>query len=393
MWNKLVKIIKQPSTKKLGLALLVSVMLHGFLVGNSYFQIPQLTKERFLIEAKLIQPKPEQPKIDEAINQPIQKQAPSAQPIEKKPEIVPKQAEPATNDNDLTNGKVENEQLDTSQLEPPQDVTETIPAKAEQPAIDNNAEVTAAENKLPEITTTEDVLPELEPEPKTEDAGLIVNENAYTFVETDFKVYTEINGSPQGKAKITYTLDNNKEYELKSKIEPTGLASLVISDLLQTSVGTVTQHGLQPINYLYQYGNKIDKTYIANFDWLAKKVVLTTAKGNKTENIVDGTQDLLSFMYQFMHVAPLQNMQITIATGKKLSVYDYSFVGEETLTTTIGELKTMHIVHAGLNSDEKTELWLALDHQYVPVKIRKTEKNGKLYELIATAINTRPNPN
>ena len=94
-----------------------------------------------------------------------------------------------------------------------------------------------------------------------------------------------------------------------------------------------------------------------------------------------------------MHVAPLQNMQIAIATGKKLSTYDYSFAGEETLTTTIGELKTMHIVHAGLNSDEKTELWLALDHQYVPVKIRKTEKNGKLYELIATAINTRPNPN
>jgi hypothetical protein len=89
-----------------------------------------------------------------------------------------------------------------------------------------------------------------------------------------------------------------------------------------------------------------------------------------------------------MYVAPLQTMQIPIATGKKLAIYDYSFEGEESLNIKLGELKTIHIVHSGNNDEEKTELWLAIDYQYVPVKIRKIEKNGKVYEMVATRINT-----
>jgi hypothetical protein len=93
-------------------------------------------------------------------------------------------------------------------------------------------------------------------------------------------------------------------------------------------------------------------------------------------------------MYQFMYVAPLQKMQIYIATGKKLTTYDYSFEGEENINTTLGELKAIHITHSGNDADEKAELWLAIDYQYVPVKIRKIDKNGKVVEMVATRINT-----
>jgi uncharacterized protein DUF3108 len=139
---------------------------------------------------------------------------------------------------------------------------------------------------------------------------------------------------------------------------------------------------------LYQYGDKADKTYTAKFDWLNKNVSLITVKGTKTANINDGTQDLLSFMYQFMYVPPLERMQISIATGKKLTNYQYSFDGEENINIPMGEIKTLHILHKSDDNDEKTELWLALDYQYVPVKIRKTERNGKIYELVARQINT-----
>ena len=77
-----------------------------------------------------------------------------------------------------------------------------------------------------------------------------------------------------------------------------------------------------------------------------------------------------------------------------MTSYNYSFSGEENIVTPLGEIKTIHIFHESEDSDEKTELWLALDYQYVPVKIRKTEKNGKVYELVANRINTsRPAPN
>ena len=395
MWTSLVKFIQQPSAKKLGLALLVSVMLHGFLMGNFNMDLAQLKNERFHIEATLELPKqvvnhrkpellPEQPIEPQLKTKTAQFKPKKIVVNTPKPEPI---LQPQTAEIDKPNLDVA--QIDEVLIEDNQ--TESI---VTQPASDESTQVETVQTKAVEIAQ----LPESElasPETvKQDEAGLIANENAYDYVETDFAVYTEIGGSPQGKAKITYSLADNNGYELKSVIKPTGLAALIISDLLQTSVGNLTKNGLQPINYLYQYGNKVDKTYIANFDWQAKKVNLNTAKGNKIENISEGTQDLLSFMYQFMHVAPLQKMQISIATGKKLATYDYSFEGEEVITTAFGALKTIHIVHAGLNNEEKTELWLALDYQYVPVKIRKTEKNGKLYELVASAINTtRPTLN
>ena len=44
-------------------------------------------------------------------------------------------------------------------------------------------------------------------------------------------------------------------------------------------------------------------------------------------------------------------------------------------------------MHSGSDAEDKTELWLAIDYQYVPVKIRKIEKNGDVVEMVATRIN------
>ena len=409
MWNKLVKVIQQPGAKKLGLALLASVILHVVLMGNFNVDLPHLKSERFNIEATLQLPNPVVNHVKPALipEQTIKPQlkTKTAQVKPKKIVVITPKLEPIlqpqiTQTNELNNVP----KLDIAQFEEYLIEDESVESRVVEPSSDTSRQVETAQTETPEIAQlpTPEVASSDTASPDTaspdtikqDDIGLNVNENTYVFVETDFAVYTEIGGSAKGEAKITYKLADNKEYDLKSVIKPTGLASLIISDLLQTSVGILTKNGLQPTNYLYQYGKKIDKTYIANFDWQAKQVSLITAKGNKTESITEGTQDLLSFMYQFMHVAPLQKMQISIATGKKLATYDYSFEGEEMIRTGLGALNTIHIVHAGLNSDEKTEIWLALDYQYVPIKIRKTEKNGKLYELIATAINTaRPTLN
>ena len=219
------------------------------------------------------------------------------------------------------------------------------------------------------------------------EVGLVINESAYQYVETDFDVRTEVGGSAQGTSTITYSLAGNR-YQLSWLTRGTGIAALLFPDLLQNSEGELTKTGLQPSRYLYQFGNNSDKKRTVDFDWQTKKVISLTSKGSNIEDLPDGTQDLLSFMYQFMYVAPLQQMQINIATGKKLSIYDYSFVGEENLNSSIGELKTMHIVHQGNEMDERTELWLAMDYQFVPVKIRKIEKNGKVVEMAVKRINT-----
>jgi hypothetical protein len=89
-----------------------------------------------------------------------------------------------------------------------------------------------------------------------------------------------------------------------------------------------------------------------------------------------------------MYVAPLQKMELNITNGKKLREYDYDFEGEENINMPFGEIKTYHIAHTGSDTDEKIELWLAVDYQDIPVKIRKIDKEGKMYEFTANRINT-----
>jgi len=89
-----------------------------------------------------------------------------------------------------------------------------------------------------------------------------------------------------------------------------------------------------------------------------------------------------------MFEPPLVKVRLAVTNGKKLSQYTYSFEGESTLSTKIGDMRTLHIAKSSGEGEEKTELWLAPDYHYLPVKIRKTEKDGKLYEQIVTRLST-----
>ena len=359
MWNKLVEILQDSIYKRLALALCVSAAVHTLLFGGYDFSLPILKEEMHVIEARIQMPKAVAKQVETPIPQETIAPEPPPKPV--------KEAKPA-------------------------------PDALPEPIVENtvSAVVEVMPISLPVTSEPEPTRPEPEPDkdPQSVDTGLVINENAYQYIETDFDVRTKIDGSAVGKAKITYNLLDGSRYQLKWLTEGRGLAALLFPDLLQTSEGLLIKTGLQPSKYIYQFGNKTDKTRTANFDWLNKIITLQTTKSTQTADLGEGTQDMLSFMYQFMFVAPLQTMQIPITTGKKLAIYDYSFEGEVNIISGLGELKTMHIVHSGGKSDEKTELWLALDYQYVPVKIRKIEKSGDVVEMLATRINTnRPTIN
>ena len=378
MWNNVVNFIQNRSTKRLALALVLSAIVHAFLVSGFDVRLPSPKPEYQAIEARLQAPKLKKKVVD-------------------KETIVKDKVAKSTKK--IATPNIATPMPEIAVIEGPVEVLEPLPPDYSAEFIPSDLPAAMPEpktppNQPPSIAAPPETSEIVETEPPSVDEGAVINENAYQYVETDFDVRTQIDGAKEGGAKIVFNISNGNLYQLTSLIKPDGLAALIVSDLLQTSVGQLTKSGLQPDNYKYQYGNKVDKTYTAKFDWQAKKVDLMTSKGTKIAEISDGTQDLLSFMYQFMYVAPLERMQISIATGKKLTSYNYSFSGEENINTPLGEIKTIHIFHESENSDEKTELWLALDYQYVPVKIRKTEKNGKVYELVANRINTiRPTLN
>lgn len=352
------------SYRRLAVALALSLLLHLFLIGKFYIDLPDLNDSHHVIEARLV--------LSKSSVKPVEAKSVETKSVEARPAV--RAAEPPKLVSDI--------------LKSP----ENLPQPSDAPIATESAPLPQPVEP-PRPSDIIAIVNEPMANNQAEETDLITNRNPYKYIETDFDVYTDkqpsLGSSPAGKATIIYqALHNGERYRIKSLIQAKGLAALFMPDLLQTSDGYLYSAGLQPAHYLYQFGDKKNKTFSADFDWESKKINLHGEQNDQRLDLSEGTQDLLSFMYQFMFVPPLQNLQLNITNGKKLGVYIYSFEGEETITTKMGDLKTVHLQRMVAESEKRTELWLALDYQYVPVKIRETEKEGKVYELLANSLKT-----
>lgn len=339
--------------KALWLAIVTSLILHVLLLANFTFTLPSLDDTRQSLVMRL-EPMPE-------VKETQLEQKP---PVSPPPEINVAEPEPAPASSEVTDNP-----------EP------TVVAENADNIKLSNPDVQRAEVAPVSPSNQAPVEPDNPIDNKVQEAKPAV----YQHVETEFDVYSGGDKSPAGKSSISFHIDKNGEYQLKSMTEAKGLASLFFKPLIQTSEGMVTPDGLRPNHYLYQYGD--DKVQRADFAWSDKVVILSSNKGERIETIAQGTQDLLSFMYQFMFNPPLDTTEITMTNGKSLRSYTYTFEGEEVVHTPLGDLKTIHLLKSS-DGEEKTELWLAIDYQHLPVKIRKTEKNGNVIEQMISTMRT-----
>ena len=207
----------------------------------------------------------------------------------------------------------------------------------------------------------------------------------YKKVVIDYDVRRSLDSSPVGAAKTTYLLEQDNHYSIRNEVEAKGFVSLFYwNKVVQTSDGLITPDGLRPINYHYQFGSRIDN--LAVFDWESKKIIITV-NGNKSEiEMQEGSQDMLSVMYQFMFEPPLTKMKLYVTNGKNYKPYDYAYVGDEIIETDVDKIETMHIAKFNYTNEERIDLWLAKDYRFIPVKIRKTEKDGSILDQSAKKI-------
>lgn len=341
---------KNPVYWRLGLALALSVLLHGLVVSGLAIRFPDLwaglDSSYSTVNVVLVSP----PKIAAPRVVPPAAHVPAkpAKPVAKKPP-EPLPSPPPTE------AAANPAPVEAAPAQPSAD----IPAQQPAPQTDDQQQITADE-------------------PVTQDEEVAVAKSPVS-VETDFD-------SEYIETHISYQFKPDGSYQLKSVAEAKGLAAFALSTLTQVSEGMVTERGLKPSTYIYQYGKNKDKSRRATFDWAAGTLTMEAGKKIHAEDIAEGTQDFLSFMYQFMFVPPLEQMQLAVTDGKKLGHHVYSFEGEETLKTKLGMLRTIHIAKTNADNDRKIDLWLAMDYRHIPVKIRFTEKDGSVIEQTATRI-------
>ena len=190
------------------------------------------------------------------------------------------------------------------------------------------------------------------------------------------------NGKRFATLKETFT-QNGKQYRIKSVTKGIGLYALMGERVL-TSSGVVTSQGLKPSRFELRQGKGDKRTLIADFNWAKNTLSMQNKDGVKTERLDKGTQDLASYVYQFMYNPPAKDeVKVTLTTGKKLHLYHYKVIARD---VEVASYKTTQISNEALAGEDKKQLWLAQDQYYLPVRYKLTDEDGDSFEQTLTKI-------
>jgi len=369
--------------KPLLIALLVSLLVHLVLFSQEYFKLPQGSrKDNVVINLSLVPKQAKPAPVVPKKRPPLKAKKPK--PTKPKPKMAKQHIRPQVKPKPKRPVIVPTKPVITvpEAVETVTHAPEGVGVRKGDVASDEVADTQSAPAEAPKVVPASSRLP----------AVVEATIKPYQWVKSHYDVYADqsqqASHSALGKAQMHYKREG-RQYTLSSLVKASGVMRIFLDDLVQESRGAIDAHGLKPDYFRYQYGKKGKKTYEASFDWAQNQVALKTKKGIKRLDLSAGTQDLLSFMFQFMFSPPLNQTSMMITNGKRLGQYDYAFLGEQLVKTKLGVFNTVHLLREDPVKNEKLALWLATDYQYLPVKIKKIKaKKNKIYELVIRSLTT-----
>jgi hypothetical protein len=84
---------------------------------------------------------------------------------------------------------------------------------------------------------------------------------------------------------------------------------------------------------------------------------------------------------------PRDTVTAGVADGKRVTSYTYKVAGRERVQTPAGEFNALKLVkHKDNPQDKATEIWLAVDRQFMPVRILVVDKDGTRVDQVAARI-------
>jgi len=173
-----------------------------------------------------------------------------------------------------------------------------------------------------------------------------------------------------------YFTQDGKLYQIESVTKGIGIYALLGKRELKSN-GVVTKQGLKPLHFESLQSTSAKRTLINDFDWENQRLNMQVKGRKKEQALQDGTQDLLSIMYQFMFKPPMQTpFAIPLTIGKKLSMTDYEVTTKTQMKKTkAGNFDVVTLTER--NTDEPKIIYLAKDHHYLPVKVVMYDDGAK----------------
>lgn len=317
-----------------GLAVAASLLLHVFLFAGVDWHLPRWQDAAGVppIEARLVELAP-----------------PPAPPPPEPPKPRPRPKPPAP------------------RPAPPPPAPEVVDASP--PAQPVVADAVPTPEPEPEPEPIADVEPEPEPEPiaDAEPEPAPPLNPLPQRIDLTFKLSL---GPASGRQTLVW-VNEGERYTVTSVTAATGFTRLFYSGhFVQTSRGRITPQGLVPEEFWDQRG---DRRASARFD--QGQLTLMPTRGTPRHFAYrDGVQDALSLLFQFALTAPPADgtLAYQVFNGKKLRDYAYEVRGEETLETALGALRTLHLARR-MDDDGRFEVWLAVDRNYLPVRVLRVD--------------------
>ena len=197
-----------------------------------------------------------------------------------------------------------------------------------------------------------------------------------------------MNGAHVAVLNETYEA-RDSTYRIVSESVPLGALALIQKPATAVSSGRLTRQGLRPERF---EGRSIGRGQVlAEFDWPGER--LSFGRDGKTETVAlpPGTQDRLSIMYQFMFnlLDGRERLDLAMTDGRRLQQYQYAVTRGVEVETPLGRTGALHLVRQAAAGGSESEIWLAPDRHFLPVKMVVREDNGTRYEQVATRIEVK----
>jgi len=182
-------------------------------------------------------------------------------------------------------------------------------------------------------------------------------------------------------------------YHIVSVTKPVGLLALFQPEtIVVNSEGDVTEAGLVPQHFTHRRSRSPEKNTSADFDWEHNELTLSSQDGIQLLALRPLTQDRLSMMYQFAMRPPHGRLEFRfdMTNGRKVNEYRYQLDPAQTVQVPFGNLRSYYLYTPPQRTKWKSELWLAVDHGFVPCKVVVTEDDGSQLVQVLQKLNMAP---
>jgi len=154
----------------------------------------------------------------------------------------------------------------------------------------------------------------------------------------------------------------------------------------ETSLWSRQNDRILPQAYRYiREGGKKDKHMSLDFDWPNKRLYIDDKKKPWSLRLAQPTLDKLLYQLSLMSdlAAGKQRFHYMIADGGKLKRYDIQQIGQESISTPLGNIDTIKLIRKrDRPKDRQTTLWCAPGLHYLPVKLEHIEKDGTVFTAV-----------